>query len=163
VPPWAERRLVTAAMNGTEVFNVRMAPTPTLPISPPPTAYCRIRTVAPLAGTAPYRRRAPSGSRTAGPNSTSPAAPSSTKCRSSGPLSAKCSTGVHSCQPSSEPTSTTGSPTPVSTGRDSSGKTCADTPSESPSTSSATSSALTASPVAPIVAQERPCTTGDAV
>ena len=136
-------------------FRVLIAPFETLPLRPPPIACPRSRIDMPRSGTAPYCRMPPSSSRSAGPKRTEPPTASRMKCRSSGPLAAKCSTAVHSCHPSSEETSSTGAPTPARIGLRSSGNSWPGTPSDSPSGSISMISAWIASTVPPTVQADR--------
>ena len=138
-----------------------MAPAPTLPATPPPTQYRFIRTTASRSGTAPNWRTRPSCWRSNGPKWTVPVCASSMKWRSSGPLPANESTGVHSCQPSSELTSRTAGARPPSTGDRESENRCPATPSAYPSTSLSTISACSASTVPPTVHAVSVSTIGD--
>ena len=61
--PWPVR-VLDPAMKGSRTSSVRMDPTPTFPIRPPPVAYASICTIAPFVATAPYWRNVPSSSRT---------------------------------------------------------------------------------------------------
>ena len=153
----------TSATNGIEDFSVRIAPFATLPNRPPPSACPRSRTDSPRGATAPYWRSVPSSSRTAGPKRTNPATASRTKCRSCGPLAAKCSTGSHANQPSSDDVSRTGAPAPARIGARSRVNSCPGVPSDSPSSSLSTISAWIASIVPPTVDAARPLITGDAL
>src|SRR4029079_9695414 len=106
-PPTAGVRFSTLATYGTLVFSTRTCPVATLPLTPPPVRYTVSRRCAPLGGTAPYWRSAPSPCRTAGPNCTPPAKASTWKQLSPSVDSAKCSTAVQSVTPVSSITCNT--------------------------------------------------------
>ena len=112
----------------------------------------RTRMGAPLGGMAPKRRSEPSGSRTAGPNPSSPVRASSAKCVSSDADSEKSSTWVHGSHPDPEATSSTTGSSLDRTGVRCSTKRWPGTPSDMPTTSSVTRSACMAATVPPTVA-----------
>ena len=108
---------------------------------------------APLGGTAPYWRSVPSGSRTAGPNATSPVAASSGDvpvCRDRSRRSAADLSSGSSRRASATSQTQRRGPSPR-TGAARAANRCPGTPSDSPSASSRTVSACTAAAVPPTV------------
>lgn len=118
---------------------------------------------APLGATAPYWRRVPSGSRTAGPKAISPVAESRVMCRSYEVDAAKDATTSQSVQPScSAVWRRTGGVSPT-TGKWASRSRCPGRPVDSPSASSYTVSACTTVVVPPMVKASAARTVGEVV